>query len=170
MFLALDLIQSEEGELIQTKGYSLKEGSRAWAADKLIHSDLFWSVVEQWRFLSGDSRWDDLIMRHGTPYSRYRISGDENHLLEGLDHLLENVRYNTPLKTTEPIHTDRVYAPGYEHLKAMLTGDGIWASISPYYAVSWEKTDEDFTGAGERDGQGSAQSPVVFPCTRGSTS
>lgn len=145
MFLALDLIHSEEDGLVRTNGSSLEEGSRAWAAEKLIQSELLWSVVEQWRFLSGDSRWDDLIMRHGTPYGRYRISGEESHLVEGLDRLLENVRYNTPLKTSEPIHTDRVYAPGYEQLKAMLTGDGIWANLSPYFAVSWEKTDEDFT-------------------------
>ncbi len=153
MFLSLDLIRSEEDELLRTKGNLLKKGSRVWAADKLIHSDLFWGVVEQWRFYSNDSRWDDLIMRHGSPYGRYRISGDESHLVDGLDRLLENVRYNTPLKTTEPIHTDRVYAPGYEHLKAMLTGDGIWASVSPYFAVSWEKTDENFTALVSETGE-----------------
>jgi hypothetical protein len=145
MFLTLDLIRSEEAGLTSTHRGLLKEGSRAWAADKLMRNVLFWSVVEQWRFFSGDTRWDDLIMRHGTQYGRFRLSGDESYLVDGLNVLLDDVRYNTPLKTTEAIHTDRVYAPGSEHLKAMLTGDGIWASLSPYLSVSWEQTDEDFT-------------------------
>lgn len=145
MFLALELIDSEVGGLGQSATDSPPAGSRRWATNKLIHSELFWSVVEQWRFLSGDSRWDDLIMRHGTPYGRYRLSGNERYLNEGLERLLENVRYNTPMQTTEAIHTDRVYARGAEHLKAMLTGDGIWANLSPYYAVTWEDTNEDFT-------------------------
>ena len=145
MFLALELIRSEEAGPTDSSEVAYREGSRAWTAAQLIRSDLFWSVVEQWRFLSGDSRWDDLILRHGTPYGRYRLSGDEHHLVDGLSELLDDVRYNTPLKTNEAIHTDRVYVPGSDHLKAMLTGDGIWASISPYFAASWEQTDEDFT-------------------------
>jgi hypothetical protein len=48
--------------------------------------------------------------------------------------------------TSEAIHTDRVYAPGWEHLKAMLTGDGMPENSSPYFAVSWENTDAGFTG------------------------
>ena len=145
MFLALDLIRSEEENVTGNEGASNKEGSRAWVASNLLRSGLFWSVVEQWRFFSGDSRWDDLILRHGTDYGRYRLSGDEHHLVAGLNRLLERVRYNTPMKTTEAIHTDRVYAPGSDHLKAMLTGDGVEQSSSPYFSVSWEQTDEDFT-------------------------
>ncbi|MGE3641161.1 MAG: hypothetical protein AB7G28_21575 [Pirellulales bacterium] len=145
MFLSLDLIATEEKKLNGGNAEPLEKGSRVWAADMLIRCKLFWSVVEQWRFRSGDSRWDDLIMRHGTPYGRYRLSGDDRHLVEGFGRLLENVRYNTPLKTSEAVHTDRVYAPGAEDLKAMLTGDGIWSNASPYFATSWEDTGEDFT-------------------------
>jgi hypothetical protein len=145
MFLSLELIALEQDKLDDDNADSLEEGSQTWAANKLIRSKLFWSVVEQWRFRSGDSRWDELIMRHGTPYGRYRLSGDERHLAVGIEQLLENVRYNTPLKTSEAVHTDRVYASGAEDLKAMLTGDGIWSNASPYFAVSWENTGEDFT-------------------------
>jgi hypothetical protein len=106
---------------------------------------MFWRVVEQWRFLCRDARWDHLIMLYGTDYSRYRLTGDEHHLVRGLDRLLAAVRHNTPLLTSEAIHTDRVYAPGWEHLKAMLTGDGMPENSSPYFAVSWENTDEGFT-------------------------
>ncbi len=145
MFAELELIQSEEAGLAETKPKSPQEGSRPWAADKLIRSRFFWSVVGQWRFLTGDRRWDDLIMRYGTAYARYRISGDEQHLSDGLDFILSSVRYNTPLLTTEAIHTDRVYVPGWEQLKAMLTGDGMPENSSPYFAASWENTDDCFT-------------------------
>jgi hypothetical protein len=153
MFLALELIRSAEPSLSRDKGDSLEEGSRTWTADILRRSSLFWSVVEQWRFYAGDSRWDDLIMRHGTDYSRFRLSGDESHLVEGLNRLLDSVRYNTPLKTTEAIHTDRVYAPGSDHLKAMLTGDGVQEGLSPYFSVSWEQTDENFTALVSKTGE-----------------
>jgi hypothetical protein len=55
------------------------------------------------------------------------------------------LRYNTPLLTTEAVHTDRVYVPGWEQLKAMLTGDGMPENSSPYFAVTWEDTDAGFT-------------------------
>ena len=141
---ALELIDAESPS---TTGepLSASPGSRAWAAQKLVESAMFWRVVEQWRFLRGDARWDRLIMRYGTEYSRFRLTGDEQHLVRGLDRLLAGVRYNTPLITSEALHTDRVFAPGWEHLKAMLTGDGMPENSSPYFAVSWEDTDEGFT-------------------------
>lgn len=116
----------------------------------LVNDDGFWSVVEQWRLLTGDPRYDDLLARRGTPYLRYRLTRREEHLIEGLASVLETVRYNTPLRTTEALHTDRVYvAPeksvGADHIKAMMTGDGTLRSPSPYYAVTWEGADPTFT-------------------------
>jgi hypothetical protein len=145
MFASLELIRSEAPRLDQNKPKRLVEGSRAWTADRLIRTSLFWNVVEQWRDLTGDSQWDDLIRKHGTAFGRYRISGDEQHLAEGLNSLLEDVRYNTPLKTTEAVYTDRVRVSDAELLKKMLTGDGIQHNLSPFYAVSWQQTDSDFT-------------------------
>ncbi|NOZ40897.1 MAG: hypothetical protein GXP24_11820 [Planctomycetes bacterium] len=145
MRLTLDLIRAEEANLLHKNQDTSQAGSQTWAAAKLIRSEKFWNVVEQWRFLTGESRWDALILRHGTPYGRYRLSGEQRHLVEGLNPLLEGVRYNTPLMTTEAIHTDRVYVPRAELLKAMLTGDSVKDNVSPYYAVSWEETDENFT-------------------------
>ncbi|MEX0612143.1 MAG: hypothetical protein WD229_08475, partial [Pirellulales bacterium] len=145
MLLALELIRSHESVLSEANLDSQQKGSPAWAAASLVRCSLFWNVVEQWRFLANDPRWDDLIMRYGTPYGRYRISGEEQHLVDGLNLLLEDVRYNTPLKTTEVLYTDRVRVPGAEVVKAMLTGDGIYANFSPYYATSWQQTDDNFT-------------------------
>ena len=145
MFKALELIRLEEASLGDGHPAELPAGSPAWAAAKLVRCGLFWNVVEQWRFMTGDPHWDDLIMEHGTAYGRYRISGNERHLVDGLNQFLEGVRYNTPLKTSEALFTDRVYVPGAEFVKAMLTGDGIYDNLSPYYSVSWQQTDDDFT-------------------------
>jgi hypothetical protein len=155
LFAALELIKShdEAGDPAKGGSRSSQAGSAEWAAIKLREESAFWSVVEQWRFLRGDARYDDLIARYGTPYARYRLTGDERHLLDGLQILLEATRYNTPLLTSEVLHTDRVYAPGADHLKAMLTGDGMPESTSPYYAVSWENTDDDFTALVTDTGQ-----------------
>ncbi len=62
-----------------------------------------------------------------------------------LGNFLENVRYNSPLRTTEVLHTDRVYYPGSETIKAMLSGDGTFEGTSPYEYVSWENTDDYLT-------------------------
>ncbi len=120
-------------------------GSPEWAAEKLSDNDGFWSVAAQWRFITGNRRFDKLLIRYGTPYTRYRLTGDEKYLVNGLNILLENLRYNFPLLTSEVMHTDRVYAHGDEHLKAMISGDGIHESATPYVAVSWEKASADFT-------------------------
>ena len=121
------------------------KGSEAWAAKVLEGKADFWRVAAQWRVLTEDSRFDALLMHYGTPYLRYRLSGNDHHLEAGLERVLENVRYNTPLKTFEAIHTDRVYVHGYEHLTMMLTGNESPEGLSPFYAVTWEQTHDDFT-------------------------
>lgn len=123
----------------------LKPGSQAWVKTKLEGCRLFWQVVEQWRIHTGDGRFDELIMKYGSPYGRFYVSGEEHHLTEGLERLLDDVRYNVPMKTSEAYFTDRVYVSDWELLKAMLTGDGIGNNLSPYFQVTWEDTDEDFT-------------------------
>lgn len=133
-------------ELVQKHGREADDaeaGSPAWAARHLQTSSEFWSVVESWRLHTGDDRYDDLIVRHGTPYLRFRLTGDEAYLERGLEKLLATLRHNVPLRTSEVLHTDRVYIPGGDHLQAMIAGGGMgW---SPYIAVSWSGTDSLFT-------------------------
>lgn len=120
-------------------------GSAEWAALKLLEGDDFWSIVECWRLETGDTRFDSLITSFGTSYVRYRITGDEQQLVTGLEPLLDNLRHNRPLRTTEVLHTDRVYMPGDDHLKAMLTGSGVSEGSSPFGRITWEDTDGNFT-------------------------
>lgn len=145
MFLTLELIENEQPNFEGKPADRPAEGSCAWAADILARSPSFWEVVEQWRFRSQDPRWDALILRYGSDYAKFRLSGDETHLVRGLDSLLTAVRFNTPLLTNEVLHTDRVQIAGAGHLKAMLTGDGRCPSWSPHYAATWENTADEFT-------------------------
>ncbi len=145
LLATLDLIRANEN----ASGNAHSPGSAAWAAARLRNKAAFWSVAAQWRYLTADTRYDDLLARYGTPYLRYRLTGDEAHLTQGLQAILETVRYNTPLRTAEAIHTDRVYVSAHNEaattLQAMLTADGMPEGMSPYHAVSWAGTDATFT-------------------------
>jgi len=124
-------------------------GSAAWAVQKLIHSPRFLSVASQWRLVTGDTQFDDVLLRYGTPYLRYRLTNDESHLISGLEEILHKIRFNTPLLTYEAIHTDRIYVTnsgnGSSHLKGMLTGDGMIEDMSPYPVLTWEKAPSSTT-------------------------
>jgi hypothetical protein len=137
----LKLIEKNKNQL----GGELLPGSEKWAVDRLINSRFFWSLVSQWRMLTNNNQFDGLLLEHGTPYVKYRITKDQRFLNELLQQALESVSYNFPMLTSEVMHTDRVYVRGYENVKAMLTGDGIVENMSPYYAATWEDTDETFT-------------------------
>ncbi|MFK7845406.1 MAG: hypothetical protein AB8G77_08900 [Rhodothermales bacterium] len=145
MFAALSLIESN----LKTATENIESGSPAWAADLLVQMPRFWSVVSQWRLYTGDRRFDELLKQYGTPYLRYRLTGNEEVLLTGLQEILDKVSYNTPLLTYEAIHTDRIYVTnsgsGSSHLKAMVSGDGVIEDMSPYPAVTWSDTDDTFT-------------------------
>lgn len=129
------------------------EGSASWAASKMRDNRSFWGVAGQWRLLTGDIRFDSLLLQHAPYYVRYRISKDESYLSTGLDQFLTTTAYNKEMLTSEVIFTDRLLATNErygarldsEALKAMLTGDVVIASTSPYLAITWEKTFPGFT-------------------------
>ncbi len=130
------------------------EGSAAWAAAQLMRRPDFWGVVAQWRLETGDTRFDSFLLAHAPPYLRFRLGGGDAALAEGIARsLLEHLRYNTPLRTTEVLFTDRVHVAqdvdnwdGIDLLVAMLTGNHAPDGISPYYHVAWEGAPGAFTG------------------------
>ena len=128
---------------------SFEPGSATWAAEKMLNNNRFWGVASQWRLYAGSTPFENLLAEYGTPYLKYRITKNEQHLENGLKKILNKIRYNIPLLTYEAIHTDRIYVThdgsGSSHLKAMLTGDGIIEDMSPYPVVTWSNTGESFT-------------------------
>ncbi|MBX2877000.1 MAG: hypothetical protein KTR30_33080 [Saprospiraceae bacterium] len=145
---SLQLIQNQADQTSNAPA-----GSAAWAASKMLHNRSFWGVAGQWRLLTGDTRFDSLLLQQAPYYVRYQITKDESYLTQGLDQFLETTAYNKEMLTTEVIFTDRLLATNErygrrldsEALKAMLTGDVVIASTSPYLAVTWGKTFKGFT-------------------------
>lgn len=145
---SLQLVQDQA-----TKGAPAPEGSAAWAANKMLENRAFWGVAGQWRLLTGNEKFDDLLLQHAPFYVRYQITKNRKYLTEGLEKFLAATAYNKEMLTTEVIFTDRLLATNErygnrldsEALKAMLTGDVILASTSPYLSVTWEKTFTGFT-------------------------
>jgi hypothetical protein len=129
------------------------EGSAGWAAARLFERPDFWGVVAQWRFETGDASRDAFLLRHGPPYLRVRLGADAAALVDGLTRtLLEPLRFNTPLRTTEVLFTDRIHVSrdegnvdGIDLLLAMLTGQHVTEAASPYYRVIWEDAPGTFT-------------------------
>ena len=139
------------------------EGSAGWAAHLLYANADFWGVVAQWRLETGDARFDPLLRRHGPPYLRYRLTGEVAPLAAGIERsMLAHLRYNTPLRTTEVLFTDRIHVArdvdnwdGTDLVVAMLTGNHVPNGMSPYYHVAWDGAPPTFTalvGAASKTG------------------
>lgn len=124
------------------------KGSAEWTVARLLSNKNFWNVAGSWRLLKHDSRFDQLIVQHGAQYVKYRLTGEERYLLDAMDDILGQIRYNTPLLTSEVIHTDRVFVTVHgersvDQLGAMIAGLDADESSSPYAAVTWLNTGED---------------------------
>lgn len=129
------------------------EGSPEWAAAQMVGNRTFWGVAGQWRLLTSDPQFDELLLQFSPYYVRYRITQDPTYLDKGLDTFNESMGYNWEMLTTEVIFTDRLLATDRPYgnrldsdmLKAMLTGDVVVSSTSPYLCLTWEKTFPGFT-------------------------
>ena len=86
-----------------------------------------------------------MFLKYGPPFIRYYLTGQEELLVNHLREMDEKLSYNFQMVTSEAMHTDRVYVRGYEDVKAMLTGDLVHESMSPYYILTWENTRSGFT-------------------------
>ena len=140
--LSLNLVATYEKEFGNYD--NLEKGSEAWAAYHLADEPGFWEVVQNWRMITQNNKYDRLILEYGVAYTKFSLTGNKDYLTNALNFLLENIRYNSALRTNLVLHTDRVYVRGNEILKAMITGNGS-SGVSPYYQVTWENADNDLT-------------------------
>lgn len=135
LFASADLV---EAYLASDHTTQAQEGSNEWAIKSLSEESSFWGVLEQWRLLNNDNRYDGLLKKHGGPYIKYRLTGDKQHLVTASELLLESMRYNFPMSSSEALFTDRVYIARTDgdfdpipQVLGMLTGGG--ADISPLF-------------------------------------
>lgn len=102
--------------------------------------------------VTGARRYDDLVGRYGQAYNRYFITRKEHIVLNGLDSLLDVLRHNWPLFTSEVKYTDRVYVPGSDLLMGMYTGHVGSGFEYPAMVATWGNTGSDvsvFVRAGD---------------------
>lgn len=147
MFSSADLVEKFLSA-DHTKNFA--KGSAEWAIKRLSEEPAFWSVLEQWRLLNNDNRYDALLNKHGGPYIKYRLTGNKNYLAPAAEPILETIRYNFAMRTREALFTDRVYITRTDggmdprpQILGMLTG-GMLTS-SPYADISWQDTPQGFT-------------------------
>ncbi|WP_316809687.1 hypothetical protein [Pedobacter heparinus] len=128
----------EPGSLNWAKKVLLDGGVDKGASDNPM-ADVF-AMAGQIR---GSKAYDQLIAAHGNPYNKYLISKDTAVINKGFDEVLNSLRYNLPLLTSEVKYTDRVYVPGSDLLFGMYTGHFGSGYEYPAAVATWKNTGPD---------------------------
>ena len=147
--IAIKIAQKYSSEEIKA---ALK-GSEAWVAGILQKSKGFARVLEEWRLLTGDSRYDDVLEKYASDYMKFRLTGDKEWLVRGSRHIIDATYYNRELITTEAYFTDRVDIGDIHHgqdwagshLESMYLGSSLLQGFFPFYRVNWEGLGSDFS-------------------------
>lgn len=129
-------------------------GTETWCASKLGGLS---SVIAKYRFLTGNTEFDELISKESLPYIRFRMDGDFSSLISALGNNAEALRVNFEGYTSEVRYTDRVlrfptlftgnetlsepigtiHIPNPSLLYSTVTGDPGDAGYFPLNAVRW---------------------------------
>ncbi len=129
-------------------------GTEAWCASKLGGLS---SVVAKYRFLTGNTDFDELIAKESLPYISFKLEGDFDLLVSALRYNAEALRVNFEGYTSEVRYTDRVlrfptlfagnemltepatmfHVPNPSLLYSTVTGDPGDAGYFPLNAVRW---------------------------------
>jgi len=129
-------------------------GTEAWCASKLGGLS---GVIAKYRFLTGNTEFDEFLAEETSPYVRFRLHGDFGPLLLALRQDAEALRINFEGYTSEVRYTDRVlrfpalfadngilaepattvHTPNPSLLYSMVTGDPGDAGYLPLNAVRW---------------------------------
>jgi hypothetical protein len=129
-------------------------GTEAWCASKLGGLS---SVIAKYRFLTGNTEFDELISKESSPYIRFKLDGDFSSLVTALCNNAKALRFNFEGYTSEVRYTDRVlrfptlftggvklsepainfHVPNPSLLYSTVTGDPGSAGYFPLNAVRW---------------------------------
>ncbi|TDE15214.1 hypothetical protein [Dyadobacter psychrotolerans] len=137
---------SKDGEVGRCQPGSLqwvKNTLRSGGKDKTAGANPFGNIFAMTARLTGDERYDDLIKQYASPYNQFQLTGNQNQLLAGFDVILNSLRYNFPLLTSEAKFTDRVYVRGSDLLTGMYTGHFGRGFEYPAMVASWKNTGPD---------------------------
>ncbi len=116
-------------------------GSLPWVG-QLHMSGKFTEVLDKWRLLSGNAKYDDYLRERGSAYLRYLLTSDVQPMVSRLQGIIDALSSNIEMSTSEVLFTDRVSMPGGELIFSMMTGGVGEATYYPLHAVTWDSTDD----------------------------
>lgn len=79
-------------------------------------------ALAKWRQLSGDSRYDDLLLADASAYVRFILTQDDTGLAEALAATARTLSVNWPMFTSEVRYTDRVLSFPHAWPRTIATG------------------------------------------------
>ena len=132
---------------------NIKEGSESWVG-AVLNQDIKYTLMNDRSFpqLLGRSRilldtdqFDDYLKTKGRLYSKYLLSGNQQFIIDACRNIIEDVKYNFPMRTSEVKFTDRVNINDADELLAMYTGGIGDGKEFPSFAVTWSNTGSDVT-------------------------
>ena len=146
--LALKLVSKFEGKSLNDTAI----GSEEWVVKILRSSDNFAETIEKWRLLTGKTEYDALLIKYGSEYLKFYLSGDIEHIEFGSRKVLDGIIHNRELLTTEGYFTDRIeigdlhksMVLGAGHLESIYTGSSLFEGFYPFHSVTWKELGEDF--------------------------
>src|ERR1051325_7676070 len=99
-----------------------------------------------YRWLTGDTAYDDFIMTYGDPVQKYRVNGDLDAFMSAFKDVAEGLRYNLDLQTTEVLSTDRCTLPGALSVLGAYTGaqSGIGPAATPSFSITYDTPSMNF--------------------------
>jgi hypothetical protein len=139
--LMMDL--ASRGPLLSTGDFP--RGSREWQIAAAAHQASP-DATALYRWLTGESVYDEYTRRFGKPAQLFRIDHDLDALARSIESLAKGMRANFALRTSEVIATDRAGLAGDEIVFGAYTGGILNFSDAafPTMAVTYESADTDF--------------------------
>ncbi len=157
------VLGSTSGHAVPPASEGKERGSLEWAIaynwSGLAHA------AAQYRLATGDTSFDDVLLKHGGAAIRTQIGTDQAQSQESFDAAVEpmnevlratlkNLDYNEILRTELGQSTDRIWVPGSQAILAGYTG--MIAGVPPLtrrgaelqwptFAVTWEETGPDIS-------------------------
>ncbi len=128
-----------------TPAAGAKEGTEAWVYNHMLRDQHFSDAFQVARDLTGDKRWDDFLLKAGTPYARFRLTGDRSIVADDMQRTVNSrVRQRWPHMTHEGVMTDRIgYLPQAVAYMMGAPAQAGYAGI-PIHAVTYEGAGRDF--------------------------
>ena len=131
-------------------------GSKAWCGKNV---EGLTDALGKYRILTGDARYDDLLLADASGYVRFRLTGDRKQVTQGLERTAQGFGYDREAYCEEVRWTDRVFGyhrrypahyqdpplprPNLGLLYSSVTGDFGNPLYFPMNAVRWKTLPRD---------------------------